>query len=189
REDGIAAKFHRRCANCELCSLKAHKKRPSHLPMSTTTLNPPQPAARPTSEWVSRNMVRIGVDKLAVGKQLTYPVYDQGGLLLLAEGSLITPRFKDLLCSRNIAEVHLHPEDAARIVNGTRSRPARSEHASGPVKIESDVTRKLDALVDSGTLQVGNTGPAVRDRMVMFAKKPYDPRQRERLVEHHTQAI
>lgn len=134
-------------------------------------------------------MVRIGVDKLAVGKQLTYPVYDQGGLLLLAEGSLITPRFKDLLSSRNIAEVHLHPEDAARVVNGSRSRPARAEHVSGTVDIETDVTRKLDALVDSGALQVGNTGPAVRDRMVMFAKKPYDPRQRERLVEHHTQAI
>ena len=52
-----------------------------------------------------KETVVISVDDIQVGEELGYPVFDECGLLLLAEGTVLTDRFRDQLKSHGIYDV------------------------------------------------------------------------------------
>lgn len=152
--------------------------------MSTKILRS-KPAPECTGrESCAHETVSISADRLIVGRQLKYAIYDHQGLLLLAEGSLVTARFQDLLAARQIREVRIHPDDMSGV------RPSREVRRSSvaplrPAVFETELTKKLDSVIDSSTPTVANTGPAVRNRMVVFGRTGYDPRRGQRLHEQH----
>ncbi len=126
----------------------------------------------------------IRAAEIIVGRELRRPIYDSKGLLLLVEGSVITARFKQLLNDRKIDNLQVHQDDAARIT----LRDTVVEDNTTVFGFDSELTKKLDALIESGSLFVANTGAAVRDRMVMHGLKGYDPQMRESLLEQHQAA-
>lgn len=82
----------------------------SHQRVRPTTLAAPSlpaaPSPGPTSD--------INVVSLRCGMRLTQGIYDQGGLLLLAAGTQITPDFLDNLRRRGIVGVTLRSEPAVQ---------------------------------------------------------------------------
>ena len=51
--------------------------------------------------------IEFDVEALVAGRQLKCPLYDKGSLLLLAQGAIVTTRFKQLLLARGIRDVLL----------------------------------------------------------------------------------
>jgi HD-GYP domain-containing protein (c-di-GMP phosphodiesterase class II) len=94
------------------------------------------------------------------------------GVLLLAEGSKITPEFKRLLRQRSISSVQLHTEDAANLTVGDASEDL-SEHGG----FDNELTRKLDEAIDSGPLVVVNSDKALREQQISHGCSDYDVRK------------
>ncbi|WP_417384002.1 HD-GYP domain-containing protein [Gimesia sp.] len=134
------------------------------------------------SENGSQETVSIRVEDLIVGRRITHPIHDSNGLLLLASGSVINSRFKQLLRDRKMPQVEVHSEDASSISLQSLASDPMLESASQGV-FSTELTEKLDRLIESGSMFVANTGPAVRDSMVMHGCKAYDPAHREKLFE------
>lgn len=124
------------------------------------------------------DMIEVRPDELIVGRALQHDVVSDSGQLLLAAGMQITPRFFDLLRQHHVAALRIHRDDAARV---TLSNLTLESVAGLP--FDTQLTQKLDSLIDSGSLFVANAGPAVRDKMVMHGCKAYDPEQRESLIQ------
>lgn len=153
--------------------------------MSTDTLTaPPERQTQPPVSVEGKGLITISVERLAVGRQINNAIYDPQGMLLLPEGSLITPRFKDLLTSRKIQHVQIHEDDGSRVVVGYKA----GGNQSPVTPFETELTRKLDAIVDSGQIRVANTEQPVRERTALFGRQPYDQRQRQRLLEQFSVA-
>lgn len=127
--------------------------------------------------------INFNVADLVVGRRLQFPIYEPGGLLLLAEGSLVTARFKQLLVTRGIRAVILSQTDADSMAS--QAEP----EACLPVvsQIDNDLAKKLDAMVDSGQLFMKDTGPPFRDRMIQHGTKGYSRERRELLLKEHTE--
>lgn len=129
-----------------------------------------------------RETVAIRVEDLIVGRTIQNPIHDANGVLLLAEGSVITSRFKDLLRERKQSHVELHGDDAATVsLNALAGNPLVDGASQGIFSTE--LTAKLDRLIESGSMFVANTGPALRDSMVVHGCKGYDQKHREQLFE------
>ena len=135
------------------------------------------------SQIDSEETVSIRVEDLIVGRRINHPIYDAHGVLLLAADSVVNSRFKQLLRDRKMPQVEIHSEDAASVSLGADTML----DASSPGIFSTDLTEKLDRLIESGSMFVANTGPAVRDSMVMHGCKAYDPAQREKLFEQQKQ--
>lgn len=128
----------------------------------------------------NQETVAIRVEDLIVGRTIQYPIHDANGVLLLAEGSVITSRFKDLLRERKQSHVELHGDDAATVsLNALVGNPLVDDPNRGIFSTE--LTEKLDKLIESGSMFVANTGPALRDSMVVHGCKGYDREHRENL--------
>src|SRR5436190_16418449 len=56
--------------------------------------------------------VKMDVESLVAGRQLKHPIHDKGNMLLLAQGSIVTPRFKQLLLGRGVRDVIISRADA-----------------------------------------------------------------------------
>ncbi|QDT26839.1 Cyclic di-GMP phosphodiesterase response regulator RpfG [Gimesia panareensis] len=126
--------------------------------------------------------VAIRVEDLIVGRTIQNPIYDAHGVLLLAEGAVITSRFKELLRDRKQDHVEIHNEDASTVsLNALAGNPL-IEGAS-PGIFSTELTEKLDRLIESGSMFVANTGPALRDSMVVHGCKGYDKEHRENLFD------
>jgi HD-GYP domain-containing protein (c-di-GMP phosphodiesterase class II) len=134
-----------------------------------------------TSESVeNQETVAVRVEDLIVGRTIQNPIHDAHGVLLLAEGSVITTRFKQLLRDRNQNHVELHNEDAATVsLHALAGNPLVESATQGIFSTE--LTEKLDRLIESGSMFVANTGPALRDSMVVHGCKGYDREHRENL--------
>lgn len=135
------------------------------------------------SQIDSEETVSIRVEDLIVGRRINHPIYDAHGVLLLAADSVVNSRFKQLLRDRKMPQVEIHSEDAASVSLGADTML----DASSQGIFSTDLTEKLDRLIESGSMFVANTGPAVRDSMVMHGCKAYDPAQREKLFEQQKQ--
>ncbi len=124
--------------------------------------------------------VKFDVDGLIVGRQLRYPIYDKGGLLLLlAAGALVTPRFKELLVSRRVDNVLISRADAESM-----SVPRVVEKCvPEPVALDSDLARKIDELIDAGMLFQAEAGRKLKDRLVLHGCQGYDQKKRELLLQ------
>jgi len=127
--------------------------------------------------------VAAGVDDLLIGRPLKNAVFDENGLLLLAEGCTITPEFKRLLKVRRVESVKLHPDDARDLV--------LNEDLIDDVDdttFETAMTQNLDKVVDSGLLPVHNAGPAIRESMIDRRQEGYDAQRQEQFAARHTAA-
>ena len=148
-------------------------------PANDSAPDPPNPVTRdapPAAEqWRPVQAVN-----LIVGRKLVHPIRDQAGLLLLAAGSLITERFKELLLQRGIHEVLLHEADA-------EDRPAAPGARPMPVveQLDSQLTAGLDELVESGRLFVADSGPEFKQRLNPHGCTSYNKEHRELLVRQH----
>lgn len=69
----------------------------------------------------------IELERVPLGTVLTYPVYHRGSVLLLAEGTVITPRVVALLTTRGIERVKMHVEDIKRYPSEEEQYAARIE--------------------------------------------------------------
>jgi HD-GYP domain-containing protein (c-di-GMP phosphodiesterase class II) len=117
-----------------------------------------------------------------IGRQLRHPIYDKGGLLLLlAAGAVVTPRFKELLVSRRVENVLVSRTDAANMSVRRRSEKSASES----VVLDSDLARKIDALIDADMLFKAEGGQKLKDRLVLHGCQGYDPQKREALLREH----
>ena len=128
--------------------------------------------------------VKIDVESLVAGRQLKHPIYDKGNLLLLAQGSIVTPRFKQLLLTRGIRDVMVSQADADNMA--AQPQPdAAGLQSTNP--LDSAMTEKLDALVDAGHLFKENAGPKLKDRLVLQGCKGFGVAQRDALLAQHSQ--
>ncbi len=128
----------------------------------------------------TENSVGVNITALPTGCQLQHALYGERGMLLLSAGSEVTPAIKKILADRGIESVRIHQEDAANLLAGQASS------GNGPiVQFDSELSQKLDEMIDSGLFGPAESGPAVRDSMVMHNRKAYNPQQREKLTSEH----
>lgn len=147
--------------------------------MSTTTAAPVVPTTEVKSE-AAPVLKNVGVDDLIVGKTISFPLYDEAGVLLLAAGSVITSDVKKLLRTRKQGSVQIDTRDAA---NATLSNEDASDWGAS---IETQLSQELDTIISSSEgLFVSNDGPAAAESMVFHGRKGYDQAQRESLTLQH----
>src|SRR6266852_866456 len=117
--------------------------------MATIALEQPSSVENPARGQPDQSStVKVDVENLVAGRQLQHPIYDKGNLLLLAQGSIVTPRFKHLLLTRGIRDVLLSRADA----DGMAAPQDRSDTGlfQATNQLDSTLTQKLDDLIDSG---------------------------------------
>lgn len=132
-----------------------------------------QPSAAPT--------VDVDVDELIIDRAISCPVYDKDGMLLIAAGCTITAEIKRNLKARHVAKIAVSAADADVVTLGRIA----ADDSAGRVQLDSELTSRLDQIIDSSNLEVQNRGPAVKERVVFLGKKGYDSKQREKLLENH----
>lgn len=149
---------------------------------ATTTLSPPESSA---SFGITNGKVTIQTSELVPGRRLQFPLYNQAGVLLLAEGSVITPRFKSLLQQREIDNLQATPADADELTRPSPEDLANCAEDLDALCATHELTQKLDTLISGGDLFVKNSGHAVSKRVVLHGCKGYDAKRREKLTERH----
>ncbi len=128
---------------------------------------------KPPSKLPSNfSRVEVGFEDLLDGRRIEFPITDTNGVMLLAENSVITPRFRELLQVRGIEKVFLDAQDlsTSTLVNSPTS--------------ESSLTfdeEMRDRLAD---LRTGTP----KERAITHGLKPYDSAERDRLTQSHQQA-
>ncbi|MFK7776752.1 MAG: HD domain-containing phosphohydrolase [Gimesia sp.] len=131
----------------------------------------------------SEQTISVRVDDIIVGRKIDNAIYDSNGVLLLAAGSVVNSRFKQLLRDRDMTDVEIHSQDAAAVsLNAAFSENGIFDE-SGSGIFSTELTAKLDTLIESGSMFVANTGPAVRETMVIHGCKGYDKEHREKLFQ------
>jgi hypothetical protein len=76
--------------------------------------NPPQQTSLPNTAPLPSEAsdVEFSTSGLITGKNLSFPIYDKSGLLLVAQGAVVTSRFKELLVLRGMHKVMVSNTDA-----------------------------------------------------------------------------
>jgi len=111
------------------------------------------------------------------------------GLVLLASGSLITARIKEQLKNRNVRSVALHPDDFAHAVEKTSPGVTRlAQTITQAIATDTEIQSKIDAIAQTVSFIVENTGQAIREKVVSLGRGAYDREQKTRLVTHFNAA-
>ena len=133
-----------------------------------------QVAANPTTASLT-----VPVDELVVGQRIHHGIQDVDGVLLLAAGMEISSRFKQLLSTRQIGCVVLHPADASA------ARASELEIAYGVPsrQLAAKLTTQQLASIEATSFAVENADTAVRDHVVSHGCERYDRHQRVRLAQ------
>jgi HD-GYP domain-containing protein (c-di-GMP phosphodiesterase class II) len=140
-------------------------------------------AHKPGSLPDKSEMMTIAVADLPVGRRLQCPIYDPQQVLLIAAGSIVTSRSKQLLESRGVREVLVSPADATVTAPGNASALS----GRGVAQFDAGIANRLDELVDSGRLFNADSGPAFRDRLQQRGCQSYSHELRETLVARHAE--
>lgn len=130
----------------------------------------------------SDNLVSMTCESLIVGRTLHFPIYDDDGLLLLAEGMAITPEFRDKLIERKLTSIRVHPEELANI-----SYTETKEQAAFIAGDEA-LAKRLDAIIDSGFLTVVNSEPALIEQMTRHGTANYNLHKHLERVERNRES-
>ncbi len=126
----------------------------------------------------TRGFVTVSSQNLIIGRKLEAPLFDTNGILLLAAGSVITYEIKLAIANRGNRSVCLSQRDAERV-----TLQQESLAAIPPVTaIETDLTRKIDAIIDAGLFTVQNHGPLVKEEVAILGRQAYNLEQHQRLV-------
>lgn len=111
--------------------------------MPLATLDAP---SRPPSSR-TEDFRRLPLSRLRTGQSLTFPIHADDGLLLLAEGSLLTPRILEILDQRGYSNVLVHRLEPcmATVMEpmGTLMQVPEA-HPGAVVGIHNRATRQLD---------------------------------------------
>lgn len=115
--------------------------------------------------------VTVAVSQLLIGRALQFPMHDAQGLLLLAEGSVITPEFKRLLEARQVATVQVGAEDAEAFHRGY----AEAAQPKGPVQPARDprASQQMQDVINRWVSAGANRGVALRQRIARHGLTDY----------------
>lgn len=105
------------------------------------------------------------------GETLDLLVSANNGLLLIAEGTVISPQLKMKLKVRRMDRIQISAADAAVVTLGSDL----GDDTGGGISFDTELTRKLDELIESGSMFLDDTGGPVRDKVVLHGCKAYDP--------------
>lgn len=141
--------------------------------MTATTTQPEQTTA------TSPQTVAVDLDDLIIGRPIQFPIHDDKGVLLLAEGAVINSDFKRLLRNHRVSTVQIDARDVNHLTLGA------DLGIDSTFSLDNELTKHLDQIIDGGMVPVCNRGPAVKDEMVFLGKSAYDGEQRKRLVEQN----
>jgi HD-GYP domain-containing protein (c-di-GMP phosphodiesterase class II) len=128
------------------------------------------------------DLTTVPLDELIVGRTLTTPIYDESGVLLLATGCVLTAEFKRLLKQRGEGAVRMTANEASRLSFSAAAVPDIN------IKLETQLADQLDKLIDSGLLDVSNSGPAAKQRLVYHGRKAYSIERHAALQDQRTAA-
>jgi HD-GYP domain-containing protein (c-di-GMP phosphodiesterase class II) len=142
--------------------------------MSTSTFPDVLPEERSSSVEAPAKpdldaFVTAAAENLVAGRSLRFPIFDQQGCLLLAEGMTITQKFRDLLFQRSIQSVQIHADDLSRM---TFQGQCKQEPQN--VLLDEHLTKKLNEVVNSGLLFVVNSESALLNKMAHHGAENYD---------------
>ncbi len=126
--------------------------------------------------------VSVSVSKLSIGRELRFPMHDANGILLLAEGAVITPEFKRLLEARQVQSVQVRPEDAAFMTAGEAVPLAAASRAIVPA-LDERVSAQIEQTIARWMSGHCNRGPALKQRVSQRGRAAVDP-EFEREVTH-----
>ncbi len=116
------------------------------------------------------DVVTVSVAELLIGRALQFPMHDAQGVLLLAEGSVITPEFKRLLETREIASVSVSAADAAVF---SSARRIASRTLASPV-LDAKASEQMREAVSRWLSGGANRGAPLRHRIVRHGVTDYD---------------
>jgi HD-GYP domain-containing protein (c-di-GMP phosphodiesterase class II) len=132
----------------------------------------------------------LTVDQLILGRAIQHPIYDQHGVLLLAEGSIVNENFKLRLRERKIRSVKVHESDAEmltfRIDDSHKSVPETTDH------YKSSISKQLRHAVTTNLPFVNNDGPALKESAVFHGCNAYNRMERDKLLreqQQHSQTL
>lgn len=148
---------------------------------------PPLLTRRPkqTVAEIAASLVSARSDELIVGRVLCHPIFDDRGMLLLAEGMTITPEFIRLLRQRKATSIRLHPDDLAKVVY----RPCE-EQPSPPPLLDEALAKRLDAIIDSGLLFAVNSESALLEQMTYHGSADYHRQEHlDRIERNRTTSV
>lgn len=164
-----AAETQRRVSN-PLRGPKSLLRSPSGIGRVTTPVVTETEPAPPT---IITEEVTVSVARLTLGKALHFPMHDDKGVLLLAQGAVITPEFKRLLETRQVADVRMRAEDAAELAELVAETTPAAPRL--PVQVFDDrVSSQLQVAVSRWLSTGGNRGPAFQQRTVRNGCRAYD---------------
>lgn len=125
--------------------------------------------------------VSVPVAELLIGRALQFPMHDASGVLLLAEGAVITPEFKRLLEAREVSTVTVGPEDAAAFL--TARHTAAQQKFTPPLDDKS--SRQMQEAVQRWLSAGANRGTALRQRVARHGTANYDAAFTTELRQQH----
>jgi HD-GYP domain-containing protein (c-di-GMP phosphodiesterase class II) len=139
--------------------------------MSVAETNPSEnsPDAGASQDADAGSLVSTEIQNLITGRVLHFPIFDESGLLLLAEGMTLTSEFLRAIKGRNVNSVQLHKEDYSRLTFQEKFDPAEENR-----QLDENLVKKLDEVVDTGLLSVVNSEPAVADQLSIHGCKNYN---------------
>ncbi len=130
--------------------------------------------------------VRTSTTDLPIGGKLQHALHDVGGGLLLTADSTISSGILEGFVKIGILEVLVHPDDADTLGISEPRVPPASASIRDAVEQVAEINQRLDALAQSTSLAVENTGPALCEKFVSHGAAPYDIRQHERIAKQFT---
>jgi HD-GYP domain-containing protein (c-di-GMP phosphodiesterase class II) len=142
----------------------------------------PEPQSAAASP-VESSHVEINTSWLETGQNLQFPIFDKSGVLLIAQGAVVTSRFKEILTLRGTHKVMVSRSD----VKAMRATVEKKRDEPKKMELDSDVVEKLDDLIEAGQLFVEDAGEKFKDRLENRGTTRYDEEQREELVVKHTE--
>lgn len=124
--------------------------------------------------------VSVRLDELIVGRPLQFPIHDENGVLLLAEGKVISADFKRLLRGHGVKSVKVHRSDANLAKVDVSLAIPTSE-----LNLDCEFAKQLDKVIDCGLLGVNNKGPAVAESRKEHGREGYNAAKSEAMAKAH----
>ncbi|MCG6155551.1 HD-GYP domain-containing protein [Rubinisphaera margarita] len=140
----------------------------------------PSPENTTTTQTVS-----VDASSLIVGRETRFPLYDRAGVLLLAEGSMITEVFKSKLRERFITRLDVHSDDANLI--STEHVVASLEKQKTSVPCDEAIDTQLKKAVKAGLQFVTNEGTVARDLVERHGTAGYEEETRDEMTRRTTE--
>lgn len=143
----------------------------------------------------SRFRMRIKTELLPDGISLKHPVHDEQDRMLLEPGTPITASHKQRLLDQGTEWVILHQSDAMEVMglaDESNEAPVQPQSQSvlpqRPMPSLGRINAKVDALGNTVSLSVENSGPPLQEKITHKGSVPYDLGRNKDLTEQFASA-